>query len=362
MGHFIQAFLYRGELDTALAERFPPGALCALTQGVIALTLPCSFGDDEDDEDDEDDDDDDALKRELLNTLANERREGAAELAQPHAFTYLNHVKLSLAARLADERAFAYIETNYFGGAGDQNAAMWCAGRLCLPSSATARPVLINEVLKSMGVTVSAGVHDEFEAIGLHVMRTNDHFEEGLEARLHRMIGLGARGRYVGPSGVLELRMHNERIGRWDPERARWIPWRVTVAESLLDSETGYTYTLEHERTGTPGLRRRGDAPARFYYNDGPSLVHDPTRAGWRRHVGEYRADHGARVSIRMDKKQLYLDETRLLPVSREQPTRPNLRAHDELLADDRFVTGRLEPVEFTNDTLLLQGARYRRA
>ncbi len=352
MGHSIRAFLFRGELDAALAARLPAGALCPLTQGVIALAQPEDFGDD-----------DSALAGDFAHVLETHSPEpgDATALHQPDAMHYLEDAALSLAARLADGRPFAYVETNYFGGAGEQHAALWRDGGLCLPRDASAGSARINEVLRAMGVTITDGVHDEFEAIGLHVMRSNDAFSQGLEARLHRAYGARASGRYLGPSGALELRARDGRVGRWIPERERWIPWRVTVAGTLVDSESARAYTLVYEHSGTPGLRRHGDAPARLYYNDGPHLVHDPTRAGWRRHVGEYRADDGARVSVRMDKQQLYLDETRLLPVARDAPTRPDLRARDETLDDDRFVTGRLEPVEFVADTLLLHGARYRR-
>ncbi len=359
MGHSIHAFLFRGQLNAALAERLPAGALCPLTQGVIALALPDDFEDELEDESDAEHDAEveDARARALV-ALAREP-DDARSLERPDAFIDLDHLALSLAARLADGRPFAYVETNYFGGAGEQNAALWRDDALILPSAASARPVLINEVLKFMGVIAQAGVHDEFEAIGLHVMRTNDNFAAGLEARLHRVYGLGARGRYLGPSGFIELRARDDRIGRWDPERERWLPWRVTVAGALIDSETERVYTFAYERSGTPGLLRQGEHPERLYYNDGPSLVHDPTRAAWSRHVGMYQRDSGQRVSVRMDKRQLYLEDTRLLPVTRGQPTRP--ASPGEALADDHFVTARRHAVEFAADALLLRGLRYRR-
>jgi hypothetical protein len=65
----------------------------------------------------------------------------------------------------------AYVEAEYFGGAGTQAAAVWDAGRLVLgpitvEEHAPADPSPISQALRRLGV--SAGPHvDEFAAVGL---------------------------------------------------------------------------------------------------------------------------------------------------------------------------------------------------
>jgi len=61
--------------------------------------------------------------------------------------------------------AVAYIETDYFGGVGEQAAASWRAGSPVFPpSKAEVGP--INEALRSIGAQVERA-RDEFEALGL---------------------------------------------------------------------------------------------------------------------------------------------------------------------------------------------------
>lgn len=70
----------------------------------------------------------------------------------------------------------AYIETDYFGGAGEQAAASWGAGSpVCPPCKAEAGP--INEALRSIGARLE-GARDEFEALGLGGFRSLDALVE----------------------------------------------------------------------------------------------------------------------------------------------------------------------------------------
>jgi hypothetical protein len=74
----------------------------------------------------------------------------------------------------------AYVEAEYFGGAGTQAAAVWHAGALALgPLVETgvpikpAKPSPINQALQGLGVSAQ-GYSDEFEAVGLGRHRDMD--------------------------------------------------------------------------------------------------------------------------------------------------------------------------------------------
>ncbi|MEE6259166.1 hypothetical protein V1633_11790 [Plantactinospora sonchi] len=67
----------------------------------------------------------------------------------------------------------SYVEADYFGGTGSQQAVLWADGRLALGplSVAEGQPVPaagspISQVLRRLGVD-RAGHHDEFAAVGL---------------------------------------------------------------------------------------------------------------------------------------------------------------------------------------------------
>ncbi len=65
----------------------------------------------------------------------------------------------------------AWVETDYFGGAGEQSAILWKAGtRQRFRDKYGGN---INKALKELGVVVR-GEHDEFDALGLGKHRTNE--------------------------------------------------------------------------------------------------------------------------------------------------------------------------------------------
>lgn len=87
---------------------------------------------------------------------------------------------LAFAAETSKRGALAYVETDYFGGAGRQAAAVWTGGALALrPLAMTseqglARPAAtwpINAALRLLGVTAPAR-SDAFEAFGLGQYRS----------------------------------------------------------------------------------------------------------------------------------------------------------------------------------------------
>lgn len=102
---------------------------------------------------------------------------------------------LAHAARASRGTALAYVETDYFGGAGRQNALLWRDGALVLqPAELVAdgqvkRPRSlwpINAVLRGLGVTARSGL-DEFDSIGLGAWRTNEDILSGAQE-----LGVGA--------------------------------------------------------------------------------------------------------------------------------------------------------------------------
>lgn len=102
-------------------------------------------------------------------------------------FCYLSAgLELALIAA-ADGGQFAYVETNYFGGAGSQAAAAYSNGEAILRKAVPVtrnRPQLespINSSLRALGVR-GAPDRDEFDTLGLGKFRT-------LEA-----LGLGSDG------------------------------------------------------------------------------------------------------------------------------------------------------------------------
>lgn len=67
----------------------------------------------------------------------------------------------------------AYVETNYFGGAGDQGACAWRGGvRIYGPRRGLGDDGVINEALVAIGVVPERG--DAFDALGLGAWRSNE--------------------------------------------------------------------------------------------------------------------------------------------------------------------------------------------
>lgn len=77
--------------------------------------------------------------------------------------------------------AVAYIEAEFFGGVGNQNATVWSSGEAILPPIQD--PKAINMALRLLGVS-KGSFHDEFEAMGLPRHRgTDDWIVDALPRR-----------------------------------------------------------------------------------------------------------------------------------------------------------------------------------
>ena len=97
-----------------------------------------------------------------------------------HQFEFLTPEFLSWLEQFSIGQTFAYIETDYFGGAGGQGAVLLANGKT------TYGPLFgeeehINSVLKRLGVKVADDEFDEFAAIDLGRHRSTDRWLSGEE-------------------------------------------------------------------------------------------------------------------------------------------------------------------------------------
>ena len=104
---------------------------------------------------------------------------------EPHKpFGWLGSAVADLLATASRSGPLAYVEAEYFGGTGEQHAAVWDGGALAwgplgigfrqaIPPQGTA----ISQALRRIGVTANDKACDEFEAVGLRRYR---HLEDWL--------------------------------------------------------------------------------------------------------------------------------------------------------------------------------------
>lgn len=84
----------------------------------------------------------------------------------PEGFTYLASSLVQELLAASAEGNLMYFETEYFGGAGSQGAAVFRAGKFAYgPKAAVAGP--INEALALLGVPSSSSGVDAFQTVGL---------------------------------------------------------------------------------------------------------------------------------------------------------------------------------------------------
>jgi hypothetical protein len=77
-----------------------------------------------------------------------------------------------------ENKLICHIETDYFGGFGEQSAKLFRGKTILMKGDTRIDPVSnpINEALKMMGVERKSGM-DEFDTIGLGRYRTNEDFK-----------------------------------------------------------------------------------------------------------------------------------------------------------------------------------------
>jgi hypothetical protein len=139
MGHHISAVLLRGPFDEHRARSFDLKPI-PLTAGLTLFPLTAGFCD---------------HWAEQLGVMGFVSERPLLNCRVVHR----------LMQEVAREPFFAVIETDYFGGKGDQAAAVYCGDReVMAPAESTVGP--INAALRHLGVRALPG-KDEFDTVGL---------------------------------------------------------------------------------------------------------------------------------------------------------------------------------------------------
>ena len=152
MGHAIQALLIRETAAYLVADALPHTRAISVGQGIRLVPITdATF---------------DAL-RERFPDLQDPPETEFWKLSGPVSF---------VAQQLSHHGPVAYVETEYFGGTGEQAATVWDSGKVRMsPTKAPSGP--INSALRIMGARASL-MHDEFEVVGLGRNRSNDDWLE----------------------------------------------------------------------------------------------------------------------------------------------------------------------------------------
>jgi hypothetical protein len=149
MGHRISAVLLHSAYDDKIARAFGLRPI-TLTQGITLFPLHAGYCDD----------------------MSERLGIGGDVSDRPRLNDRVVH---HLVRRIAPEPLFAVIETNYFGGAGTQAAAVYRgAEEVMAPAASAFGP--INEALRHLGVQASPGL-DEFDTVGLGRFRSFDPYD-----------------------------------------------------------------------------------------------------------------------------------------------------------------------------------------
>jgi hypothetical protein len=146
MAHCIQAFVTAPDVAKRLIASRPEAPLVELTPDLLLVPLTDS----------------------LFDAICCET---PSEDIEP--FWRLNQMVLDAVLGCAGDAAIGYFETDYFGGAGTQAAAVWKHRRSLVEPSDRGSPV--NRMLAALGVKRSVS-KDEFDSVGLGRFRTMDAF------------------------------------------------------------------------------------------------------------------------------------------------------------------------------------------
>jgi len=143
-------------------------------------------------------------------------------------FDYLTSGLIKVLRRSSRAGDFAYIETEYSGGAGTQGAAVFQSGALKFgPKRAEIGP--INEALAMLGMTSGDPPDDAFERVGLGRHRSNGAIREADQQRLKPS---------QSPSGHRRLRRI---IWRWV---AAMVAMAVAAAAAVIAANAGIEFKL----------------------------------------------------------------------------------------------------------------------
>lgn len=159
MSHAIQVFVGRSRVLEVAVATLQTGSLWALEQELWVLPV--------------EEDVYDAIVRGAV-----PRDPHGAEHADFGEEWYFGRPPLAaFAAWISRGASVAYVETEYFGGLGDQGACVWINGAWDYGPKRGSVGV-INEALARVGV-VREEARDEFEVLGLDRRRANEDFRRG---------------------------------------------------------------------------------------------------------------------------------------------------------------------------------------
>jgi hypothetical protein len=151
MGHHIQAIIGSNHVLQSLRQRFGESRVAKLNQGLLLLPLTEAFYD--------------ALPSASDAFTSN---------GEFH-FRFLDSKVVALLIDASKIGPVAYVETEYFGGDGDQGAIVAHEGKIVFGPAAGDGS--INAALRLIGAEKETS-HDEFEAIGLGRFRSNEDWIE----------------------------------------------------------------------------------------------------------------------------------------------------------------------------------------
>ena len=161
MAHHIQAFISREELLREITQHYPTAIVIPLSQGFGMLPVTKPFYD----------------------GLPNPQHPDEAD----NRFLYLGPKLLQIGKAFSVKAPLAYVETEYFGGAGFQGAVVWANGQMIFGPALTGDGEdfqtddlpdgAINIALRKLGV-LRGNSHDEFDAVGLGNHRDNESWIE----------------------------------------------------------------------------------------------------------------------------------------------------------------------------------------
>ena len=150
MGHHITGLIARREVLERLDRPFGGQPSFALAEGLAFMPLDC----------------------ENLDEVT-----GLHEGKAVEGFAYLTERLIELLRLASRNGEIAYIETDYFGGAGGQGAAVFRGGTM-IGNPDWREGGAINDALSKIGVIHRADNVDLFEAVGLGAFRSNESFRE----------------------------------------------------------------------------------------------------------------------------------------------------------------------------------------
>jgi hypothetical protein len=154
MGHYISGFVADLDRLTVAARLLPGARICRLHLGLAFLPLT-----------------DEIVSPDDLTT-------------EHGSLVRLTQVTLAWAEEQSKRFAIAYVETDYFGGRGNQSAVVWRDGAIQFGPMRTGDGTslldgAINRALRELGV-VRGRATDEFAAIGLNLYRDNEDWAQGI--------------------------------------------------------------------------------------------------------------------------------------------------------------------------------------